>query len=570
MILTKRVRVRFFQSVWKLSKPFFVSESRKRAWGLLALLLLLLILVSIVNVALSYIGRDLFSALEQRNVGGFSSILLRYFSCFAVATAAAVLYRYTEERLALRWREWMTQHLLKKYFFNRAFYRLRSRKEIDNPDQRIAEDVNSFTATTLSLFLILLNSTITIIAFAGVLYQISTTLVIVLLVYSCVGTLLTVGVGRRLVRLHYRQYRREADFRYGLIRVRDNAESIAFYRGEARERIDLARRFRAVFRNFSNLIVWNRNLGFFTTSYNYAALLVPTIVVAPLYFRKEVEFGVITQAGGAFAQVLAALSVVITQFERLSAYAAGVGRLEGIWEALNAQRLEDDDDDPAITTVEGELLVLKDVTISPPGDTRELIAHLNATVPAGSGLLIMGPSGCGKSSLLRAVAGLWQNGSGTISRPQLRDMMFLPQRPYMPSGSLRAQLMYPAREKSGASAEMRETLKRAQLAELLERSNGSLDISLDWPNILSLGEQQRVAFARLFFKRPQLACLDEATSALDEENEMAMYEQLSGLDLTYISVGHRSTLRKFHDVVLILEAGGAWKIEKGERNRAGS
>lgn len=564
MNLTRGVRTRFFRGVWKLSRPFLFGEARRKAWGLFGELLFLLVLVTAVNVELSFIGRDFFSALEQRRNVVFSELLVFYLGMFAVATVLGVLYRYTEERLALRWREWMTQRLLKRYFFARNYYRLRSQREIDNPDQRIAEDVKAFTATTLSLVLIVLNSLITIGAFVGVLYSISSTLVVVLLGYSVTGSLLTVLVGRRLVRLHYRQYRREADFRYGLIRVRDNAESIAFYRGEARERTDLGRRFRAVFRNFSQLIVWNRNLAVFTTGYNYAALIVPTLVVAPLYFRHEVEFGVVTQAGGAFAQVLAAMSVVITQFERLSAYAAGVGRLEGVWDALSAQVEAEEDDDPVITIEEGTRLTLQDVTISPPGQERVLIRDLSLQMKEGSGLLIMGASGRGKSSLLRAIASLWQSGAGVISRPQLREMMFLPQRPYMPAGSLRVQLLYPNRERADHTEALREALRMVNLEPLLERTGGSFDIALDWPNILSLGEQQRIAFARLFVRHPSLVCLDEATSALDEENEAAMYGLLRDSGMTYVSVGHRSTLKQFHDTILVLDENGGWHLESPE------
>jgi len=562
VFFSKRVNLRFTRSVWKLSRAFFIADSRRRAWGMFALLIALLFLVNGVNVLLSYIGRDFMSSLEARNPAEFYKNLWFYLIGFACATLLAVFYRFTEERLALIWREWMTQHLLKKYFFNRAYYRLRNRKEIDNPDQRVAEDVRSFTATTLSLLLIVLNSIITIVAFMGVLYSISTALVVVLFIYGVVGTVATVYIGRRLVRLHFRQYRREADFRYGLIRVRDHAESVAFYRGEPRERIDLSRRFRSVFRNFSRLIIWNRNLGVFTTGYNYLALIIPTIIVAPLYLAGTIKIGVVTQAAGAFAQVLAAFSIVITQFERISAYAAGVGRLESLWNALNADAFSEEDDDPQIAFEEGDSLVLKGLTVSPPGQSRILVEQLDLALKKGKSLLIMGASGRGKSSILRAIAGLWQSGGGTVFRPQLREMMFLPQRPYMPVGSLRAQLMYPAREKHEKTKELLKTLREVNLESVLERTRGSVDIVLDWANVLSLGEQQRIAFARLFYQKPKLAFLDEATSALDEENEEMLYKKLRESKISYISVGHRSTLRPFHDFVLTLEDEGKWQLEK--------
>ena len=540
--------------------PFFKSEERRKAWTYLFLLLLLLCLVNGVNVVISYYGADFMTAVSDRNSDAFFAVLPRYVFAFVLATVLAVLYRYTEERFALEWRSWMTSHLLKKYFFSRAYYNLRMRSEIDNPDQRIAEDVHNFTATALSLFLIVLNSVITLIAFMGVLSSISRTLGIVVLIYAVVGTLGTVYVGRRLVRIHSRQYQREANFRYGLVRIRDNAESIAFFRGEARERLDLAQRFRALVRNTRYLISWNRNLGVFTTGYNFLSLLVPTIVVAPLYFQHQIEFGKVTQAGGAFAQVLAALSVIITQFERLSAFGAGVQRLEGLWQVLNARELRDADDDPEVTVEEGEKLVLKDLTVSPPRSNRVLVKDLSLVLKKGKALLIMGASGTGKSSILRTIAGLWNSGSGKIERPRLRQMVFLPQKPYMPIGSLRAQIMYPSRETNGHDEQLREILKKVNLETVLERVNGSLSAVLDWGNILSLGEQQRISFARMFYQNPDLAFLDEATSALDEENEEHLYKAARESSITLVSVGHRSTLQKYHDDKLVLNRDGRWEL----------
>ena len=554
----------FFKSLTQLVVPFFKSEERKKAWKLLIILLFFLIGVSAVNVLLSYLGRDFITALSEKKAEAFYTILPKYLLAFVLATLIAVLYRFVEETLALVWRNWMTQHLLKKYFSARSYYLLQMSKEIDNPDQRITEDLKNFTATTLSLFLIVLNSTITIVAFVGVLASISSMLVFVLIFYAIVGTGLTVWIGKRLIRLHNRQYQKEATFRYGLVRVRDNAESIAFYRGEARERIDLMRRFKRVFTNSKALIQWNRKLGFFTTGYNYLALIVPTVIVAPLFLEGKIEFGVVTQAAGAFAQVLAAMSVIITQFERISAYAAGVFRLHGIWEAVKAKELKESDDDPEILFEEGQRLILKDLTVRPPHSDRVLVENLSLKVKDKSALLLMGPSGSGKSSILRTIAGLWLNGSGSIERPRLREIMFLPQRPYMPVGHLKAQLMYPSRRENGRGSDeaLVELLRKVNLEDILKRVNGDLLMELDWSNVLSIGEQQRLAFARLLYHTPRLAFLDEATSALDEENEALLYSLAREAGITLMSVGHRSTLRKFHDFVLNLLDEGRWNIEK--------
>lgn len=551
---------RFFLALQTLIIPFFKSEERKKAWGLFALLLLFLCLVSFINVLSSYLGRDFMTALSKQNTSTFYSIFPWYVGSFALATVVAVAYRYVEERLALVWRTWMTGHLLKKYFFDRAYFNLQTHREIDNPDQRISEDVKNFTATTLSLFLIVLNSLITVIAFIGVLGSISNLLVIVLIGYAVIGTVATIFIGKRLVRIHNRQYKREANFRYGLVRVRDNAESIAFYRGEARERVDLGRRFRGVYRNTLSLIGWNRNLGFFTTGYNNLSILLPIMVVAPLFLHGKVEFGVVTQAAGAFAQVLAAMSIIITQFERLSAFAVGVHRLEGLWNAVNARELRDEDDDPEIQIEEGQGLLLRELTVTPPNVQHVLVKDLSLSVRKKGSLLIMGPSGTGKSSVLRTIAGLWSSGSGTIRRPRLRDIMFLPQRPYMPVGPLRAQLIYPSRFEKDSDDKLLEILKLVNLENILERTDGDLSLVLDWTNILSLGEQQRVSFARLLYRNPQLAFLDEATSALDEDNEKLLYSHALEAGITLVSVGHRSTLEKFHERFLDLEMGGSWHL----------
>lgn len=548
----------------KLVVPFFRSEERRKAFTLLILLLLFLCAVSGINVVLSYLGRDFMTALADKKSELFYTMLPKYLLGFAAATAIAVMYRYCEERLALAWRNWMTLHLIKKYFFSRSYYKIRMNSEIDNPDQRIAEDVKNFTATTLSLVLIVLNSFITAIAFIGVLGSISQTLVWVLISYAVLGTAGTILIGKRLVRIHNRQYRREANFRYGLVRIRDNAESIAFFKGEARERVDLIRRFRTVFRNTVNLIGWNRNLGFFTTAYNNLSLIIPTVLVAPLYFQGKVEFGVVSQAGSAFAQVLAALSVIITQFERLSAFAAGVHRLEGLWDVLNAKDLGDKEDDPEVTVEEGTELRIDALTVSPPNTDRVLVSDLSLNLPRKGALLIMGESGTGKSSILRTIAGLWNSGSGMIQRPRLRQMMFLPQRPYMPIGSLRAQLMYPGREAEGSDEKLKETLKMVNLEGILQRVDGDLSRQLDWSNILSLGEQQRVSFARLLYNEPLLAFLDEATSALDETNEKMLYELVRSRGISLVSVGHRSTLIRFHNEVLRLSSNGTWKVQNSD------
>ncbi len=551
--------------LWRLVRPFFFGRNWGKAWALLGALITLSIAVTGIGIYSGFVGAQLMTSLQERNTAGYHTALWTYMATFALTIPLAAYYRYVEDRLALNWRDFLARTLMLRYFNNRAYYRLLSNEEIDNPDQRISEDVRNFTVTALSFVLIVINSVIQVIGYTGVLWTISGTLVAVLLGYAFGGTAIAFLIGKRLIGLNYLQYEREADLRYGLVRVRDNAESIAFYRGERREFRDLRARLGGVVGNMLMLIRWNRNLTFFTTGYNSLALILPTLIVAPLFLQGKVEFGKITQAAAAFATFLAAVSLVITQFERLSAFAAGVTRLGGLWDSLDEQDAEDDleaEDEQIEVTEDQRTLTLEKLTVCTPGGARELLHQIDFKLPPGGSLLIMGVSGSGKSSLLRTIAGLWNSGEGKIGRPAYRNMMFLPQRPYMVPGSLRAQLDYPGAGKKIDEETMRNVLETVNLPEVAARVDGDFDRPADWANMLSLGEQQRLSFARLLLKNPAIAFLDESTSALDEPNEERMYEYLLKHRYTFVSVGHRSTLLKHHDWLLRIGDEGSWELLK--------
>jgi len=553
---------------WRITKALFASERRHKARGYLLMLLVLSLAVGAVQVLMSYAGRDFFTAISKKDSVAYWRALAWYLGTFALAVPIGVYYRWMEERLALLWREWLAQHLIKRYFNNRAYYRLRGSPSIDNPDQRISEDARNFSISSLSFMLIALNSLVTLMAFIGVLWVISSTLVGLLLVYAAAGTVISILIGRRLVGLHFHQYQNEANFRYGLVRVRDNAESIAFYRGEKREHLDLVKRLTAVVLNWRGVILWNRNLGFFTNSYNYAALVLPVLIVAPMFMRGQVEFGVVTQAAGAFAQVLAAVSLVITQFGGLSDYLAGVQRLGSLWDCLDEHDAEEErisrESTQQVDDV-SRVVKLDKLTVRTPGlEAHVLVNELTFMIMRKQSLLIMGASGTGKSSVLRTIAGLWYGGSGLLERPALNDLMFLPQRPYMVEGSLRDQLLYPHSLHGVTDDELRAAVEHVNLADVFARVEGDLERLLDWTNVLSLGEQQRVAFARLFLRLPKFAFLDEATSALDEDNQDHLYTLLKKSGIGFISVGHRRTLTQYHDRVLVLDLSGSWELKKAD------
>ena len=546
-----------------ITKAFFASERRRKARGFLTALIVLSLSVGGVQVLMSYASRDFMTAIANREPAVYWRSLLYYLGTFALAVPIGVYYRWVEERLALLWREWMAQHLIKRYFNNRAYYQLRGSENIDNPDQRISEDVMNFTTNSLAFFLIALNSLVTLIAFIGVLWTISGKLVAIMVFYAVVGTALSILIGRKLVRLHYQQYEKEANFRYGLVRVRDNAESIAFYAGEKREHLDLVNRLAEVVKNMNFIIRRNRNLAFFTNGYNYLALVLPMMVVAPMFMRREVEFGVVTQAAGAFGQVLTAASMIITQFGGLSSYLAGVQRLGNLWNSLDEHDAEEEraEREKAAGLDEGgKVLKLDKITVQTPKTGKTLVLDLSFELDPTQSLLIMGPSGTGKSSVLRTIAGLWLSGSGVLERPMLIDLMFLPQRPYMVEGNLRNQLLYPYLDRGLSDEQIVEVIEKVNLTDVLERVDGDLDRVVDWSNVLSLGEQQRVAFARLFLRQPKFAFLDEATSALDEDNQAHLYKMLKQSGIGSISVGHRSTLIEYHDRLLLLDRSGSWEI----------
>jgi putative ATP-binding cassette transporter len=538
-----------------LAKPVLRSEVRWQVIGLFALLLALLLSVSGLNVVNSYVGRDFMTAISERHAAQFSYLALAYAGVFAVSTAVAVFARFAEERLGLLWRRWLTRHLAERYLAGHAYYRLTSRGDIDNPDQRIAEDAKVFTTNTLSLILILLNSTIAFIAFAGVLWSITPWLFLAAVVYAVFGTFLTVVLGRRLVGLDVLQLKKEADFRYELIRVRENAERIALLRGEGAEGRRLGRRLDALVDNGKAMTNVNRNLGFFTNGYNYLIQLIPALIVAPLYFRGEIEFGTVTQSAMAFSTLMNAFSIIVKEFDRITGFAAVVRRLGTFWEAIEKTQA------PAPQGVEVALedarVAYEGLTLLTPKDRRLLIKGLSLEVPRGRRLLITGPQGVGRSSVLRATAGLWTSGEGRIVRPNLGEILFLPQQPYLVPGTLRDQLLYAAREDKVTDEQLLGVLEKVKFEPVLERVGG-LDAALDWPALLSRGEQQQLAFARLLLANPRFAFLDEAVCALDPSRGYHLYGLLSRTSITYISVGSDPGLADYHDMVLSLQGDGAW------------
>ena len=545
-----------------VARPYWAGSHRKAAWLLLGLLIALMLCETQLAVMLNDKAGEMTSALAARNGDRFWAAVWATLAVLAFAVPIYAFYYYMRDAFANHWRRWLTGRFLDGYLGDRRYYALGGGDAIDNPDQRISEDINTFTGRSIHFLLIFLGSAMQLVAFSAVLWSISRVLVAFLVVYALAGTFIALVVfGSPLIRLNFWQLRREADFRFSLMRVRENAESIAFYRGEAQERALIDQRFGAVFDNFARLIRKQRSLNLFQRGFYQLTLVVPNMILAGGVLSGQLEVGRAVQAAGAFAAVLGAVSVIVDNFESLSRFVAGIGRLHALSQAVLTPAASDAGTDahPRIRTEPADRLTLQALTVCTPQSERVLIRELDLSLEPGDGLLITGASGCGKSSLLRAIAGLWCTGSGVVRHPPLDDLFFLPQRPYMQLGSLRSQLAYPRAQSPVNDERLLEILRDAHLAELAARVGG-LDAVQDWEKLLSAGEQQRLAFARVLVHHPRIVLLDEATSALDHRSEAALYRRLRTDGITLVSVAHRASVLLYHSQVLELQGDGRWAL----------
>jgi putative ATP-binding cassette transporter len=552
-----------------------LRQGRWLPWLLLGIITLLILVINGINVGISFVARNIENALVQYQQEEFWKIVAIYAFCLVLALPIRALQSYLIPKLGLLWREWLSGRMLGRYLTNRAYYILNpndeSSEEIDNPDQRISQDAASFTGTSLSVTVEIVSALLTFFSFILVLWSISMKLALWLLAYSVLGTALIVFASRKLVQLNYQQLKLEADFRYGLVHIRDNAESIAFYRGEEQERREGERRLGGVIRNYNRLIVWEALISVIQRSYDYFSRFLPWLVIAPIYFAKQVDFGVFGQASIAFSQVLFSVSYIVNNIDRLAAFSASISRLEGfqgkVEEISNEMAALLSRQVPSAAAPMGagaaavrpDSILVNHADVVPPRSDRTLIRDLSLEVSPGQRLLVVGPSGCGKTSFLRLVSGLWPPTNGSVTRPPEGELMFIPQKPYMLLGSLREQLCYPQAVDRCSDAQLRHVLQEVRLGELVRRYP-DLDIKQDWPRLLSLGEQQRLAFARLLLNGPAFVVLDEATSALDVATEKRLYELLVQRDMAFVSVGHRPTLKDYHETVLELDGSGAWRL----------
>lgn len=533
---------------------FGTSEVGAPATRRAILLLVFLLAINGLNVLNSYVGRDFMTAIERRDWHGFVVEGVLYLALFAMLTVVAVFYRFTEESLGLLWREWITRGTVARYLEGGLYYRLQVSGTLTNPDQRIADDVRTFTTTTLSLVLIFLNGALTILAFSGVLWSISRLLFVVAVLYAGVGSLLTVYLGRPLVRLNYDQEDKEANFRHDLVHIRENTESVALAHREAYLRERLRAGVDAFTSNLRRMIAVNRNLGFFTTGYSYVSQLLPVLIVAPLFIRGSAEFGEISQSSMAFAHVLGAFSLVVTQFPSLSSYAAVLSRLSPLVGASAAVPVQETG---GIAIVEDESrLAFEGLTLHVPDNGQVLLRTLTAEVPAGARWLVTADSALVTNALQRAIAGIWATGEGRIVRPPLDRVLMLGDRSYLPPGKLR-DLLGGADGKAVADDVLWEALRTVGVAAAVERVGG-LGVERDWDDLLSVEEQRLVGLAHLLVVVPRFAVIAHLAEGLGAAGAARVLTALVERGVGCMALGDGVVRHADFDVVIEIAADGGW------------
>lgn len=563
----------FIAGLFHLITPYWNSEEKKSARLYLAGIITLTIAAVYMTLLLNEWFNSFYSALQNYDSGAVYRGLLRFTGLAFAHIAFAVYSYYLQQRLALRWRKWMTKNYLAKWTGRQMYYRLEmfSQGTADNPDQRISEDINLFTARTLSFMSGLLRSATTIVCFIFVLWNLSEVLsfsaagqeihiygylVWTALAYSVLGTWITHKVGHRLVSLNYLQQKLEADFRFSMVRLRETAESVAFYNGAAKEESFLSNRFMTLLRNTLFIIKKQKQLSWLTNSYAQIAIIFPFVVAVPRYLSQNISLGGLMQIANCFGKVQDAMSYFVDVYASLAEWQSCAERLLSFDKHIAAIEKETEEKSGSLVREETpDRLRLTDVTISVPAmdenkRTREIISSASCTIKSGEHVILKGPSGSGKSTLLRTLAGFWPYVKGHISMPAPSEMMFIPQKPYIPMGTSAEAASYPL--ETADEEILSPLLMECGLSHLMEKT----DTEADWSHILSLGEQQKLAFVRVFLRKPKWVFLDEATSAMDEETEEKMYRLLTALPgTTVISIGHRSTLDKWHNRVLRIENG---------------
>lgn len=553
----------FFRDVWYLTKSYWQSEEKKKAFFLLGCIIALTLGVVYMLVLLNQWNNSFYSALQSYDAKKIFDELIHFSWLAAIYILLAVYSYYLQQTLILNWRRWLTTRFIDIWLQNKTYYNLQMfGKDTDNPDQRISEDVRQFVEMTLSFGIGILKAFCTFASFVVILYNLSGSLSFTFmgktwtingymlwasLLYSVIGTYITHIVGRKLVKINFIQQKYEADFRFSMIRLRESAESVAFYRGEAQEGSVFKQRFKMLLDNFWKLVNKQKQLVFLNSGYSQIAIIFPFVVAMNRYLTKEVTLGGLMQVASAFGRVQDSLSYFVDMYSSIAQWQAVVMRLTCFGHHMHdvyqqAERFHVE------RFAAADVVEVDNMQINLP-DGKPLLENISFTLHPGHNVLIKGVSGSGKSTLLRAISGIWPFVDGKIFLPERDKLMFIPQKSYLPLGTLRAALNYPG-NKPIDDTELIYLMDLCQIGYLKDK----LDLEADWSHVLSVGEQQRLAFVRAHIQQPQWLFLDEATSALDEDTEANMYSLLQERlqQTTVVSVGHRSTLNKYHELVLRL------------------
>jgi ABC transporter domain protein len=553
----------FFRDVWYLTKSYWQSEEKKKAFFLLGCIIALTLGVVYMLVLLNQWNNSFYSALQNYDAKKIFDELIHFSWLAAIYILLAVYSYYLQQTLILNWRRWLTTRFIDIWLQNKTYYNLQMfGKDTDNPDQRISEDVRQFVEMTLSFGIGILKAFCTFASFVVILYNLSGSLSFTFmgktwtingymlwasLLYSVIGTYITHIVGRKLVKINFIQQKYEADFRFSMIRLRESAESVAFYRGEAQEGSVFKQRFKMLLDNFWKLVNKQKQLVFLNSGYSQIAIIFPFVVAMNRYLTKEVTLGGLMQVASAFGRVQDSLSYFVDMYSSIAQWQAVVMRLTCFGHHMHdvyqqAERFHVE------RFAAADVVEVDNMQVNLP-DGKPLLENISFTLHPGHNVLIKGVSGSGKSTLLRAISGIWPFVDGKIFLPERDKLMFIPQKSYLPLGTLRAALNYPG-NKPIDDTELIYLMDLCQIGYLKDK----LDLEADWSHVLSVGEQQRLAFVRAHIQQPQWLFLDEATSALDEDTEANMYSLLQERlqQTTVVSVGHRSTLNKYHELVLRL------------------